>query len=179
MITSADDASLALFQEIVKRRSRCFTVISDPCSLDSVDFLDVTLFKGPRWRRTGILDHKVFVKPTSHWQPLSTSSAHHPMTHRAWPFAMLRRYLDLSSSHSMAMDSTLRVSTALVSRCGGVFDWKFPAPATIHKPDVIRKRFSVPHSSAVFVGDCFVSFPVLVIPFRPEWLYSRVVASIN
>ena len=42
----------------------------------SVDFLDVTVYKGPRFQSTGLLDTKVFFKPTDTHQLLHTNSFH-------------------------------------------------------------------------------------------------------
>ena len=43
---------------------------------NSIDFLDVTVFKGPKTNETGILDTKVFFKPTDTHQLLNKSSFH-------------------------------------------------------------------------------------------------------
>ena len=43
---------------------------------NSIDFLDVTVFKGPQTNETGILDTKVFFKPTDTHQLLNKSSFH-------------------------------------------------------------------------------------------------------
>ena len=43
---------------------------------NSIDFLDVTVFKGPQTNETGILDTKVFFKPTDTQQLLNKSSFH-------------------------------------------------------------------------------------------------------
>ena len=50
-----------------------FTSESSPYS---VDFLDITIYKGDRYRSTGILDTKPFFKPTNKFQYLEYSSAH-------------------------------------------------------------------------------------------------------
>ena len=50
-----------------------FTCESSP---HSVDFLDVTIYKGDRYRSTGTLDIKPFFKPTNKFQYLEYSSAH-------------------------------------------------------------------------------------------------------
>ena len=43
----------------------------------SLDFLDTTIFKGPRFQQCNILDHKIYYKPTDTHQYLEASS-HHP-----------------------------------------------------------------------------------------------------
>ena len=50
-----------------------FTCESSP---HSVDFLDVTIYKGDRYRSTGTLDIRPFFKPTNKFQYLEFSSAH-------------------------------------------------------------------------------------------------------
>ena len=56
-----------------------FTCESSP---HSVDFLDVTIYKGDRFRSTGILDIKPFFKKTNKFQYLEFSSAHPKYTFR-------------------------------------------------------------------------------------------------
>lgn len=42
----------------------------------SINFLDTTVFKGPRFNSEGILDIKTYIKPTENYQFLSRNSAH-------------------------------------------------------------------------------------------------------
>ena len=46
------------------------------CSETTVDFLDVTIYKGKRYHNTGILDFKPFFKKTNKFQYLEYSSSH-------------------------------------------------------------------------------------------------------
>ena len=41
-----------------------------------ITYLDLTIFKGSRFRESGILDTKVYTKPTEMYQYLEKSSAH-------------------------------------------------------------------------------------------------------
>ena len=59
-----------------------------------IDFLDVTIWKGSRFRKSRLLDHKVYTKPTSIYTPLGISSLHVPSIHLTWPRAMIRRFRD-------------------------------------------------------------------------------------
>ena len=43
-----------------------------------MNFLDITLFKGERFEREGILDVQTFIKPTNTFQYLERNSAHSP-----------------------------------------------------------------------------------------------------
>jgi hypothetical protein len=52
-------------------------------SKDSVDFLDITIFKGERFRQIGILDTKIFTKPTNKFQYLDRTSAHRASVFKA------------------------------------------------------------------------------------------------
>ena len=54
-------------------------------------FLDLWIWKGPRYERDGKLDFHVFRKPSAIGAPLSSSSAHHPSVHSAWPVSMVMR----------------------------------------------------------------------------------------
>lgn len=67
-------------------------------SADSIDFLDVTLFKGKQWRQSGILDSKPFVKPTRSDVYLSMLSMHPLSLHKAWPKGRCIHYEKVSSS---------------------------------------------------------------------------------
>ena len=58
-------------------------------STKGVSFLDMEVFKGPRFERLGILDLRPIVKNNGRF--LNPQSAHPPSLHLAWPRAYLQR----------------------------------------------------------------------------------------
>ena len=74
-----------------------FTCESSP---HSVDFLDITIFKGNRYRSTGILDFKPFFKPTNKFQYLEYSSAHPRNTFKSLIKGELTRLLRACSDET-------------------------------------------------------------------------------
>ena len=71
-------------------RAKYFTIEwGDPG--EKVPMLDVLLYKGWRWRHTGLLDYRLYTKPTSIWLPLSPSSMHRETVHFGWPRAAVCR----------------------------------------------------------------------------------------
>ena len=61
-------------------------------SKTSIDYLDLTIFKGKRFRETGILDTKVYTKPTETYQFLHRTSSHPPHVFKAFIFGETLRY---------------------------------------------------------------------------------------
>ena len=53
-------------------------------SQESIDFLDITIFKGKRFHETGILDTKIYTKPTNRFQYLYRTSDHKESTFKAF-----------------------------------------------------------------------------------------------
>ena len=57
-----------------------------------ITYLDLTIFKGSRFRESGILDTKVYIKPTETYQYLEKSSAHPPHVFNAFIKGETLRY---------------------------------------------------------------------------------------
>ena len=72
---------------------------------DTIDVLDMTIFKGPRWRRTGLLDARPFSKPSHRGSILTSSSSHHPAQHKSWPLGRFIAFDALSSESFYARQS--------------------------------------------------------------------------
>ena len=66
-----------------------FTFEASNCS---VNYLDLTIFKGNRFRETGILDTKVYTKPTETYQYLHKSSSHPPHVFNAFIYGETLRF---------------------------------------------------------------------------------------
>ena len=67
-------------------------------SRDRVNFLDMEIFKGERFRLTGQLDFMNAKKATSISLPLAFSSMHAPHIHKCWPRSVIARTRSLCSS---------------------------------------------------------------------------------
>ncbi len=61
-------------------------------SNSSINYLDLIIFKGNRFRETGILDTKVFTKPTETYQYLHKSSSHPPHGFNAFIYGETLRF---------------------------------------------------------------------------------------
>ena len=68
-----------------------------------VDFLDIAIFKGPRWRRSSHLDVRPFFKPSQRGSILSSSSSHPYSVHKSWPMCRFSDYEALSSTSHYAL----------------------------------------------------------------------------
>ncbi len=89
-----------------------------------VNFLDVEIFKGPRFQREGILDCKTFLKPTNKFQYLHRDSAHPPGVFKALIKGELLRYVRNTNSESDFKEQVARFKSRLVNRgyCPATFD---------------------------------------------------------
>ena len=77
--------------------------------------LDVRIFKGPGWQRTGLLDFDLHVKDTSVKQPLCATSMHHPQVHRFWPPGQIMRFRNLCSDKASLAVATSEFVASLVA----------------------------------------------------------------
>ena len=67
-------------------------------SLSTVDFLDLTIYKSPRFAITNILDTKTFQKPHNLYQYLHYTSSHQRSVHKAIISGELIRYIRTNTS---------------------------------------------------------------------------------
>ena len=70
-------------------------------SLQSVHFLDLTVYKGPRFHNQGILDFATYTKPTDTFQYLHRKSCHPEPVFRGFVKGELLRYIRNSSSEKV------------------------------------------------------------------------------
>ena len=75
----------------LKRRSRFFLLEVDAVSSECIVNLDLRIFRGPRFIRTGLLDFSGYVKPSSIWRPLAPWSCHTDNIHQMWPINEVSR----------------------------------------------------------------------------------------
>ncbi len=93
-------------------------------SNSKVNFLDVEIFKGERFQRSGILDCKTFFKPTNKFQYLHRESAHPPGVFKALIKGELLRYARNTNSESDFKTQVHQFKGRLVNRgyCSAAFD---------------------------------------------------------
>lgn len=94
---------LQWFHELEISCQSVFKLKLEEINESSVDFLDVTLFKGPRWRRSSHLDVRPFFKPSQRGAILSSCSSHPYSVHKSWPLCRFLDYEALSSSPHYAI----------------------------------------------------------------------------
>ena len=91
------------FQDFEKTCSNVFRLKLEQISETSVDVLDLTVFKGARWVKTGHLDTKPFFKPSHRGAVLGSSSSHPRTVHASWPISRFCTFDSLSSSPHYAV----------------------------------------------------------------------------
>lgn len=90
------EEALNIFIDTANKHHGNITITAD-VQESHLNFLDVTLYKGPRFPREGRLDHKSFRKPTDKAQYLHASSAHPGHTHVGLMKGLLIRLQRLNS----------------------------------------------------------------------------------
>ena len=110
-------------------------------------FLDVEVYRGAGWERTGILDTRVHSKPTSLWIPLGISSFHPASIHTSWPTSQLLRYKRICSSHSQYVENARKLSDQIF-RCNGIHMFQNRATMRNHSanPKQPSSRIVLPHT---------------------------------
>lgn len=82
----------------------------------TLDYLDITIYKGPNFVNTGLLDTKVFFKPTDEHLLLHKESFHPPHTFRGIIKSQILRFYRICSEDSTFQMAFNTLSTALGSR---------------------------------------------------------------
>ena len=90
LLSCFDQSSIDALINFMSARSKFFKLQFGEPSRDT-NFLDIRLWMGPCWKKSGRLDHTLHHKATSLYQPFALSS-HHPMhVHSVWPKGMVAR----------------------------------------------------------------------------------------
>ncbi len=89
----------------LRKRAGPFRLTVEEYSYDWACMLDLRIFKGNRWRRSGLLDFDPLFKPTSLAVPLAVDSGHPPHVHFSWPFAELNRLARHSSDRNLFLEA--------------------------------------------------------------------------
>ena len=146
------------FVEQFKAKAGVYGIDFESISYETADMLDVTVFKGKKWRLTGRLDHSLYVKPSSQWRPLLCSSYHAPAVHLAWPVGMVKRFSRRFSNPHESYAAVLKFCSSLRASSG------------IDLNSILEERRREPSSPSPGI----FSLPRLVLPYRREWMWSRV-----
>lgn len=153
-------------------------------SSQSVDFLDVTIHKGERFRRSGILDFQPYHKPTNKFQYLHFHSAHPRSTFGGIAKGELLRMLRSSSDattffhHSQLIVSKLRnrgypVSTLSKAQQQVTFETRDQALAMVKTPKARRPPFIVKHSDLLSKNSLTVALKPPEGVTRPLMCFQR------
>ena len=89
---------MVIFFRFLKARARYFRIQVESITRESATFLDVEVYKGPKWESSGRLDTRLHLKATSQWSPLAPWSDHPMSVHRSWPRAELARRVNLCNN---------------------------------------------------------------------------------
>ena len=68
-----------------------YELTAEVADTDNIEMLDVSFFRGRMFDDHGVLDYRLFSKPSSVWRPLSQLSGHPSRVHQFWPRLQLRR----------------------------------------------------------------------------------------
>ena len=79
-------------------------------------FLDFVAFKGPRWKETGFLDTKLYVKEGNPLAYIPINSCHPPWCWKGWVKAEILRRLILDSSEQQFHDDVTVFLKRLIQR---------------------------------------------------------------
>ena len=115
---------------------------------ETTTMMDVTLEKGQGWRKTGRLDYKLYTKPSSQWQPLLSSSFHHPSVHLAWPTGQLCRIRRRCSEQQTANREVRRFCEQYHRHTGLFVQEETRAKTMEVKPSPMLPRLILPYRTA-------------------------------
>lgn len=110
------------------------------CDANRVDFMDLTIYKGARHQRSGVLDLTVYQKPINTYNYLPATSFHPTAVKRSWIRAELLRYVRLCSDFA----DFLRIRQSFIDRLrarGYELAWLHPIFASVswtQRPDILR-----------------------------------------
>ena len=109
---SEDASGILMLLRSLDPNIRITDVVSDTTAI----FLDVCIFKGPRFEETGILSSRVYQKEKNLFQYLPTHSAHPGKVFQNLISGELRRYLILSSDVTSFLDVASKFYFRLLRR---------------------------------------------------------------
>ena len=96
------------------KRAGEFKIVVESISEKGATFLDVDIFRN---EAGGVL-HRMHIKPSSIWAPLSIDSVHAPSVHLSWPASMVRRFYKRFSDAKDAQKHVDEFIVKLNKSCG-------------------------------------------------------------
>ena len=139
----------------LQRVSRCFVVKLEDVQTESVNMLDLCLYKGKDFAMSGRLSYKLYIKPTNIWLPLSPLSGQAPNVHSSWPRSqesrLRKRFSDRFEGERAVNDFKSRMIASFGLEC--------PDSGT---------TFPTHHSARPQVSTR------IILPYLPHWSLSRL-----
>lgn len=100
-----------------------------------VNFLDTTVYKGPRFQREGLLDHKVYIKPTDTQQLLHKHSYHPKHTFKGLIKSQILRYQRICNNQDDLEEACKQLFAALQPRLYSKRFLRHIKNSTLHPPE--------------------------------------------
>lgn len=91
VISGPNDNLTQRFFDVLGIKSKFFKITVEGPELDSIDYLDLRIFKDSRFRHVSHFDYELYKKPTTIYMPFSVSSVHPPFVHCSWPLNNVQR----------------------------------------------------------------------------------------
>ena len=89
-LNTTSSTRLRFFQRM-QELAADYELTAEVADTDNIEMLDVSFFRGRMFDDHGVLDYRLFSKPSSVWRPLSQLSGHPSRVHQFWPRLQLRR----------------------------------------------------------------------------------------
>ena len=115
VIWNGSEAEFKQYMEDINTLHRTIKFTHE-CSNQEIVFLDVTVYKGPRFLQEGILDVKTHIKPTNKQLYVHSTSYHPPKTGKSIMLGEANRYLRTNSNEENFQESIHRLSNKLKQR---------------------------------------------------------------
>ena len=135
-------------------------------NIESVAFLDVCLFKGNGWAKTGILDSRVHLKPENTLAMVHYDSAHKRSVFKGIVIGQLTRYARLSSSLDDFNKSAYKLRDALAARGYSAFLLRTQITAVRNRFFDNEREYTLPCESPKCTLCHYIGLP-------PLWLLNR------
>ena len=100
------------FREFKRLAAVAYRIYMEAWSKSEINMLDVTVFKGVRFRARSVLDVKPYKKDSSRKVPLAPSSAHPRAVHESWPKAEVYRLRARSGSAAIFAEAKSELLTS-------------------------------------------------------------------
>ena len=151
------------------KRSEFFVTKVESVSSNSVDMLDIVIYKGPRHTAIGKIDVGMFVKATHQGTSLCHLSGHHPSIHIAWPSARLAYSKRICTSRPELRKAQCIFLSKLARDC----------PEHPMLGLLINRIRRQTHSTVSESRPSTFCSSWLVLPYHPCWRNAKIAWAIN